>query len=143
MKQIVKKTAGLFIILSIPFTVFAQQSVEFQRSTVGQMINESTIFEFFRSSEFKVVVIILGILTLATWGFYFFSMLRMNANDKAIPGSTVAGPLGSLPAELFSRGSFGTHHFGTVMPRLVTNQNKEDDEEPQKGRARKHDHLER
>ena len=143
MKQIVKKTAGLFTILSIPFSVFAQQSVEFQRSTVGQMLNESNIFEFLGSSEFRGAVIVLGIVTLVVWGFYFFSLLRMNANEEAIPGSTIVGPLVSFPAELFSRGSLGTHHFGPVTSRLVPTENNEEGEEPKGGRSKKHDYLER
>ena len=143
MKQIVKKTAGLFTILSIPFSVFGQQSVEFQRSAVGQMLDGSAVIAFLGSPEFKVAVILLGIITLAIWGVYFISLIRVNSQE-APPGSTIVGPLVSFPAELFSRGSLGTHHFGSIMPRLVPTDNAEETtDHHQKGRAKKHDHLQR
>lgn len=141
MKQIFKKTAGLLSISIFPFSLFAQQSVEFQRSAVGQMVNGSAIIDFFSSSEFKVAVLVIGAVTIATWGFYFFSLVRMDKEDALQKGQSVK-PLPFLPMELFSRGSFGTHHFGSGMSRLVPTEKKKK-EERDNNRRKNHDSLQR
>lgn len=141
MKQVFKKTASFTFIFSTSFSAFAQQSVEFQRSAVGQMLSGNKIVAFLGSPEFQVAVIIIGMITLAIWGIYFFRTIR-NAQNP-VPGNTIVGPLVSFPAELFSRGSLGTHHFGSVMPRLVPAEKKEAAEDQPSGRDKKHDHLTR
>lgn len=140
MERLLKRTAGFTFILLVPFTLLAQQSVEFQRSAVGQMLSKNQIVEFLGSPAFKMAIIVISIVTLAIWAFYFLSMVRMNQEERTNK-KPVLGPLSSFPAELFARGSFGTHHVGAALPRIVPAEKKE--EEPENARAKNHDQNQR
>lgn len=141
MKQLIKKTAIFLSILFAPLFLLAQQTVEFQRSTVGQMVSGSKIVEFLGSPEFKLIVIIAVIGTVIIWTFYFFSMLRLDSDD-ASPKGQAADPSTSFSSAFFSRGSFSMPHFGAAMPRLVPAEKKEKEEKDNK-RAKKHDKIQR